>query len=356
MKSIDKLFEKGKLFIKQIEPKDKLFLIYHTDIDGLVSAALTFIALERLGIKVSKTIPRSIEGRKEIPKDLKECDKAIILDLPLTHWHIKDFKEIFRAFEKQKKEILIIDHHPSEDFNTEKIVYINPRLEEEEIYQPTSYIVYKFFSKLINLKDKEWLSVLGTIGDFGLEDCKDLLKKWIKVRKKSEILNTKFWKAAIKLRGAIFSLNKNKVFKIFTSAKNLEELNRNKEILSSYEKYRKIYFKGKGEFWKNVKEFKESNLIISRISEKVGSDLTNDISARRPNKIIILLEKRDDGYKIHSRYQEGKIHIGNLMEKLRVGGGHRQAAGGRIQARDLENFEKRLIEELKKMCNRKAYS
>jgi len=340
LKNIDKLFERGLEFIKKIEPKDNLFLIYHTDVDGIVSAALTFTALERLGIKVFKTIPRSIEGRKEIPKDLKECDKAIILDLPI---------ENFQELKNSKKDIFIIDHHPSKDVNSKKIVYINPRFEKKEVYKPTSYIVYKFFSDIIYLEDKEWLSVVGTVGDFGFEDCKDLLKKWTKVNKKSGILNTKFWKIANKIRGASLELSKNDVLKILTSAKNLEELNRNEKILSSYKKYEKIYIQGKREFWRNAKEFKKLNLIISKISKNIGSDLTNEISAKYPNEIIILLEKMGQNYKVHARYQKGKIHLGNLMKKLVCGGGHRQAAGGKIKAKYLEAFEKKLIEELKKL-------
>jgi len=339
-RNISQLFKRGKSFIQKIKPKDKLFIIYHTDIDGMVSAALTFIALERLGLKILKTIPRSVEGRKEVPRDLKKCDKAIILDLPL---------EDFQALKNSKKDILVIDHHPSKNMNSEKIVYINPRLEKKEAYQPTSYLVYKFFSKLVDLKDKEWLSVLGTIGDFGFRDCKDLLEKWVKVKKKSGILNTKFWKAIIKLRGAFFELSKDEIFEILIYAKNLEVLSRNKEILSSYKKYKKIYLKGKDEFWKNAKEFKKLNLITSVIPQKIGSDLTNEISARYPNKIIILFEKREYGYKIDARYQKGKIHVGELMKKLRVGGGHRQAAGGRIEAKDLEIFKKKLLKEVERM-------
>jgi len=338
-RNLDELFEKGKLFIKQIEPTDKLSLIYHTDVDGLVSAALTFIAFRRLGIKFSKIIARNTEGRKEVPKDLKRCDKAIILDLPL---------EDFQALKSSNKDILIIDHHPSKDMNTEKIVYVNPRLGKKENYQPTSYIAYKFFSNIVDLKDKEWLSIIGTIGDFGFEDCKDLLKKWVKIKKKSEILNTKFWKIATKIRGAILELGRNSTLKILISSKNMEKLNKNEKILSSYKKYEKIYRKTKEEFWRTAKEFKKLNLVISRISQKIGSDLTNEISAMYPNKIIILLEKRDNGYKVHARYQKGEIHLGNLMKKCCNGGGHRQAAGGSIEARDLEDFEKKLIKELKR--------
>ncbi|MDI6798640.1 MAG: DHHA1 domain-containing protein [Candidatus Aenigmarchaeota archaeon] len=337
MKDICKLFEKGRLFIRQIEPKDKLFLIYHTDVDGMVSAALTFIALERLGLKVLETIPRSTEGRREIPKDLESCDKAIILDLPL---------EDFEGLKDSNKAMLIIDHHPSEDMNTEKIVHINPRLEKKEIYQPTSYIVYKLFSGIVDLNDREWLSVIGIVGDFGFEDCRDLLKKWVKVKRKSEILNTKFWRIANKIRAASLELGRNTTLKILISAKTMEELNKNKKILSSYKKYEEIYRKAREEFWKNAKEFKNLNLIISRISKNVGSDLANEISARYPNSIIVLLEKSKDEYKVHARCTEGKVNIGNLMKDICKGGGHRQAAGGKIKAKDLETFEKKLTERL----------
>jgi len=335
MKKVEKLFEKGIEFIKKIKNK-KVFLIHHTDVDGLASAALTFIALKRTGIKVSKVVARSVDERKKISDDLKKCKKAIILDIPL---------ENFEELKKTGKEILIIDHHPSTVINTKKIVCINPRIVKKDIYQPTSYLVYKLFSKVVNLKDKEWLSVLGTLADFGFEDCKDLLKKWIKIKRKSSILKTRFWKIAKMVKGSSFKLKEEEIIRILISSKNLNKLEKNEKILKAFKKYKKILKKGEKEFWKNAEEFKKLNLIISRISEKVGSELASEISARFPDKIIILLEKSGKEFKIHARYQNARIHLGKLLKKICGGGGHKQAAGGKIPVKEFENFKKKLLKE-----------
>lgn len=333
---MEKAFEKGTSFIKKIKKNEKVCIIHHTDVDGLASAALTFIALKRLGLKISKVVARSVDEIKKIFFDLKKCDKVIILDVPL---------ENFDELEKASEKILIIDHHPSTAM-VKKILCINPRVEKKDVYQPTSYLVYKFFSRLVDLKDREWLSVLGTLADFGFEDCKDLLRGWVRIRRKSEILRTKFWKVAKMVRALSLRLKEEEIVKTLVSSKTLEELEKNEKVLKAFEEYEKILKKSEKEFWRNAEKFERAGLIISRISEKVGSEIASEISAKFPDKMIILLEKCGKEYKVHARYQNARIHLGKLMEKVCGGGGHKQAAGGKIPAKELENFKEKLLRML----------
>jgi oligoribonuclease NrnB/cAMP/cGMP phosphodiesterase (DHH superfamily) len=123
-----------------------------------------------------------------------------------------------------------------------------------------------------------------------------------------------------------------------------------KNIRTAYEKFKKTYENLKRSVWKHAEVYKELNVIISVIKsrkKRVGSMIASEISRKNPEKIVFLIEKRKDFYKIHGRYQRGKIHIGKLLKSVCLeGGGHREAAGGFIKPNTIKEFKKRLIEEL----------
>lgn len=175
-----KIFEDGIEFIRKISSSDRLAVIYDNDADGLVSAVLTIHSLKKLGIKKPKAII-NISGLDALKKVGKE-NKLIFLDIPYVY---------FSKLPKEK-DILIIDHHPTKRLGG-RITIVNPLLESKDRYQPTSYLVYKIFSKVVELEEVGWLAAVGTITDYGFEDCKDLLKSYIRVRKKERIGNTKLW-------------------------------------------------------------------------------------------------------------------------------------------------------------------
>lgn len=341
-RNLNKLFEKGKKFILNIRPWEKISIFYHKDLDGLTSAVFTNLLLDSIGVSTIKVIPLKPRDETFLFKEMKKCDKAIILDVPLNRL--------------PSGKILYIDHHPMKDFNSKNIVYINPRLDFPEIYQPVCYLTYKLISEIINIKKYEWLAVLGTIADYGYDDCRDLLGKWVKVKNKDDIWNTIFGKVAIKINGSFYYLKENEILKIVTSAKNIGGLNKNKKIYLAWKKYKKIYLTAKKEFYKNKEEVKKANLIISTISgnNKVytGSSIATELSRKYPDNILIVIEKLRDFYRIHAREQSGKIHMGKLMKTcskgIGMGGGHREAAASsiRLEKNKLDLFKKRLIENL----------
>ncbi len=339
---IDEMFKQGKEFIEKLKPSDKVILVHHKDADGTYSAAIVAIALQRLNKKIDKIITGTTERSDEIVKAIQKYNKAIIVDIGIDL--------LFKELNEMNKEILYIDHHlPVDKKLSEKIVYINPRLENEKTYQPATYVVYKFFSQLVDLSDKEWLAVIGTIGDYGYEDCRDLLDKYIQVKQKGDIWKTKYGKAVIETVGAATEIGFNTLLKILIETNSFGELVKNKKIKIAYRKYQKLYDGAKKQFWKNAEKFDNVNLIFSVLSskaERVGSAIATETSTKYPDKIFFLLEKVDDFYKIHARYQKGKINLGKLLREMGVGGGHVGAAGGKIKIKDMGNFKKRLLEEL----------
>jgi single-stranded DNA-specific DHH superfamily exonuclease len=338
-KKLNKFFKKGISFLEQIKPLDKVILIYHNDVDGVVSAAICSIALKKLGIKISKILAKGIEEiNKNLTHIIKIFDFAIILDIPMEKIKIS-------------KNILIIDHHPTKNLNNKKIVHINPRFINPETYQPVSYVVYKFLGKFLNIKNLEWLAVLGTVGDYGFKDCKDLLKKWIKVKKKNELWKNEFGKAVDSINSASYFLGFEKTLRILVNSKNLLDFSKNKEIIIAKKKYRKILEDAEKDFWKNAQKIKNF-LIYSELNKKykeLGSVIATKLASKYPNKLIIVVEKNQK-YKIHARYEEGKIHVGELLKKcskgLGKGGGHRESAGASVDKINI--FRKRLIKEIKR--------
>lgn len=339
---LSEMFAKGNGFLEELKPSDKVILVHHKDADGSYSAAITLIALKRLGKRVSKVVTGTTEKSEAILKAIKNYNKVIIVDIGIDI--------LFKDLNKLDKEILYIDHHlPVDEKLSDKIVYINPRLERADIYQPATYVVYKFFSELVDISDKEWLAVIGTIGDYGYEDCRDLLDKYIKVKDKREMWETKYGMAVIETVGAATEIGFDNLVDILVSAESFEELVKNKKIKAAYKIYLKKYNYAKKMFWKNAERFDEVNLIFSVLSsnvERVGSAIATETSTKYPDKIIFLLERIDDFYKIHARYQKGKINLGKMLRDMGVGGGHGPAAGGKIKVKELINFKKSLLKEV----------
>lgn len=345
---MNELFELGRKFLKDIKPSDRVLIVYHNDIDGICSGTLFLEASRKLGIENQvKSMKGMIEEPEKIFERMKGFDKIIIVDIAIDHLH--------KQLRQSKKQMLLIDHHPPfTDMNNEKIVHINPHF-EGDVYQPTTYITYKLLSGIVNLKNKEWIAVLGTLGDYGLEDCRDLVEKYVKIKKDTEIWGTDFGKAAIIIGGASLELGTEKIVDVLLKFDGLGDVTKNKPIIEAYEKYKKEFERCEKEFEKNKEMFEEFKMIFSTIKPKykrVGSGIATQLGTNNPDKIIMLLEKIDGKYKIHARYHDGKVHLGELMRKccegLDGGGGHKGAAGGIIDVKDIGIFKEKLIKELSK--------
>jgi len=353
-RNLSELFERGILFIKEIENTNRVLVIHHKDVDGLVSAAILLRVFEKIGLKVTEVTASSNEEIEDVIKKIKDFDKIIILDIDICY-----LKEQLVSL---NKDILLIDHHPPRtDLNTEKIVYINPRLELPEIYQPVSYILYKFLSRLTNLKDIEWLAVLGTIGDYGFEDCIDLLENWLNIRNKEGLIKTVFWKNVKMMNGVITELGYDNALRVVKGMVSLEDFEKNEEIKEVYEKFNEKLKEVEQMFWRNTRTIEELDLIISEIEtdyRALTSFLSSELGIKHPDKIIVLMRKKNGKYVINVRYQGEGIHLGEMMKKctkdLNGGGGHPHAAGATILAKNKEIFEERLIEELRRISAKRS--
>lgn len=346
-KNLNDLFVKGENFFNSLVPEDKIALVYHMDMDGVCSAALVHRALKALsektgtGIKISKSIVSTYVELEDILKSLGDFDKIIIVDIGVD-------KGI-----ETGKDTLWIDHHLiKRDLNSDSIVFINPRFEDEETYQPAAYVVYKLVSRLVDIKTYGWVAAIGIVSDWGYADCRDVLDDWVKVKNKDELYHTDIGQTGELLLGASYVIGIDRILDFLTGSVSIEDIANNQEILNAYKEYDAVFQDGKRQFWENAETF--GNVVISFITPKIrrlSSPIINRVSFENPDKIIFLIESVGDEYKISARYQHAdsdrKIHLGELMERCADGGGHRAAAGGSVKPGNVERFKKCVLDALK---------
>lgn len=329
-----KIFEKAVSFIKSLRENEKVVLIYHDDCDGVCSAALMLSTLDKLDKKVEKKVPMGIEKIKEFDKVVRKFDKIILLDLPSA-----SLKEKLKNIQK---DVLIIDHHPYKEIKSEKISFVNPLIENPKVYWPTSYLVYKIFSD--KLKKKKWIACVGTVGDFGVKDCGDL----VKIKDERKIWKSKFGRAANIVNSCLTVMGVEKTLEEIVSSSSLNDFLKKKNVVSALKDF-------ENEIKKCEKELEEKlevrgKVIISEIEPKykrIGSVLATKIATKHIDKIVIIFENCGKLMKVHGRCSNGIIDLGKVFEKIKIGGGHKNASGGIIKKREKNKVKMKILEELK---------
>lgn len=330
---IDGLFRKGRDFLENIKSSDRVILIYHNDVDGVASAHLLLNVLEKMGKKVAKSVFQRVEWMGNLGEVVEKFDKIIILDIS---------SDLVGKNSSGKKKMLLIDHHPGKDLNSENIVFINPRIFDKKIYQPASYLVYKMFPKI--LRDEKWVAKIGTVGDYGIADCEDL----VKIKNEKNIWKTKYGKASMVMNGSIAVAGPEKTLNWLMNSKSLKDFLKNKKILSAFNSFEDEMKRVEIEHRKNREVF--GKVVVSVVSAKykrIGSTLATKLGTKYPDKIFFIFEKTDGKYRVHGRCEscEG-VNIGNIFRKFGVGGGHEKSGAGTVKEMDLQSFKRKLIEEL----------
>jgi len=334
-------FSKVLGFLKSLTKKDKILIVFHRDADGLCSAVIARKAFERVGLKPDIMVTH-LEKTAELESVAKsKYDAVIFLDLALDHLGGK--------FWNEKQKILLIDHHPfHKDMNSKNVVHFNSHFFSEG-YLPASYLTYKIFSEIAGIKDIEWVSVLGTIADYGYDDCRDLLDRYISVKEKGEMFETKYGKAAAMVNGASFFFGFEKMAEILSSASGADEFMENKKIVGYYKKFSKEVEMLKKEFW-NVAE-KIGKVYFAHIEsriERIQSSVLTQLASENPEKVLVIYHKDGENIKLSGRAQTG-YDLGTIFMKAAEfaggsGGGHKPAAGAMVPASNIEKFKKKVAE------------
>jgi single-stranded DNA-specific DHH superfamily exonuclease len=277
---------------------------------------------------------------------------VIILDIPTIP--VEVLTELTKFYK-----VMIIDHHKPKGYV--RVCYINPRIYDDNIYAPTTYITYKIYESFFNPKDVLWITCIGVLGDHGVESCKDVFTKLRKVKPElfdntkltSDDLfkNSKLGKLVKMIDAArIVSVkNVDKVFKIICAAKGYKEIEKSVLI-------RKLFESVEKEFEKNLKEFEKGKKIFDKIvfyeiksKYNLKSSFAGYIQTLFKDKIICVAQKFGNYYEVSFRRgEELKVDLSELAESLAAtikganGGGHSAASAIRFPAGKFKIFLKKL--------------
>ena len=354
-------------YIKSIKQEDNPCILYHAYCaDGLCSAVIIKKAIEKiLKIKINNIIAyTSYEITEEIIRyfEEKNIKKAIFTDISLDV-----YPEMVKKAEKNT-ELLIIDHHLFNDnLNSEKTTFIHASLIKPEIDSseyPASKLVYDLFSEITDIKETNWISVIGLISDMGYktwkEFCHATLKEYKVKIEDNKIFRTRIGKAKGTLSTALMFQNveTEKIFKIIEEAENFEDIIKNEYLKSlqkkaseEINKYIELRNKSKNYNGLIIYEIKSSIRLSSTLSTILSMEYFNK------NTLIIITEiPGSDTLIISARDQTRKINLNEFLKEATknipnsTAGGHIPAAGAKIKKEHLETFK----ENIKKLY--KPYS
>ena len=329
--------DKFKEFIRNIGESD-VALISHSDLDGITCPKIVseVVNLKEIFfvnyVDINETL---VEKLKE-----KKIEKIIFTDI-----YIKDASFLKKL--EEFAEILIIDHHLSKDWNSEKTVFIKG----EEGYS-AGYLCYYLFSKIKNVEKWDWLVACSCISDY----CHVKPKTWLsKVMKKYgddlenwEIYVKKsgvFWDLQYKLSLALIYFS-NGLKKVYNSiGENFGDIgDLGKHANDVQKEIDRIISKFKSE----REEFDQGYLFEFDSKFFVKSIVASILSGTEANKTFVIIEAQNDIYKLSIRRQDKRVNCDEFFKKLLEGfegadgGGHVPAAGGHFMKKDLGEFRRRL--------------
>ncbi|MAH42420.1 hypothetical protein CL614_01695 [archaeon] len=341
-------------FLKGIKDTDNVIIIFHNDTDGAVSATLLMKLL-----KTVENVPDLISQPMPINENLVQKiktympNKIIFVDLAVDQQY--DIVKELGSF----CNILIIDHHvPLKNLNGRHIVHYNPVFDKKDIYQSASYLTYNLCNKIIDMKKWLWLAGLGVIGDYNLDDSKDLVKdveeEYSGIKKtgiensiladiNNMILATKATKD-LTLEQIVYVLNEMGLPEDVRTVKNGDKMIKAFELIAT----EKRNFLSEAEATQGKNPF-----ILYKLKTKYNlrSPISTELSEKHPKKFIGVYQHIGSKIKMSARFQKGKNVIDILQKAGKglsaVSGGHPAAAGATVNDKDWKKFQEQLAEALK---------
>ena len=319
-------------FIANLTEKDKIAILTHNDIDGMISAAIASKILGKIDY-----LDFLDYRQTKIRNCLQELKNNKINKLVILDYSCEQEQETIKEIEKFA-EILILDHHHwNEDINSKKTIFLRT-----ETKIPASYLAYYLFSKIQAIPN--WLPALGILSDRADKYQRDNAKEvWhdFKLQGKEDLFNI-----MSVLNSAIiyFKSKSEKVFSILNEAKNPEDILALKKYSDDVEQ----------EIQEKLNEFEsekqDSDLFFYLYSSRFGinSELSTRISLKHRDKTVILARNSNGIISLSARRQDGKVNCVELLKNLTEGiensftGGHFPAAGGNFPSKYLGKFKENL--------------
>ncbi len=331
-------------FVNSISRKDKIGIVTHTDVDGLVSGIFLNKILESKGLKSN-----FIEFLNYGSGTLKEFSKRKSFDyLFFSDWNVDQYPDDLKLL-REKGKVLVVDHHPINEKLRDKAGIIKT---ESRIC--SAHCLFNLAQNYFNTKDLEWLVCPAIIFDycFTNENNFNFIKSIY-----PKVTLEKIWESEPALIGKkidnsiiYYGPNIKKVYD-FVLKKDLNSLDKANKIIE------KEFLGTKDRYLKETEYFPEKNFYFGFVNSKHGmvSAVVSKISNENPDKIFIMagdLEGKKDFIKASARCQTGKIDLGKLLKKCvedfedSSAGGHVKAASCTFPKKYLKEFKEKLLVEL----------
>lgn len=320
--------EKAKKFLSSLV---ECSLVYHTDADGVCSAALMSKFLKDKIKLASPNDSYGIQISEDLTNSLNEIKCNIFVDLAVNQWD----------YSKLKSNVLIIDHHTTKvDLNEEKnFIHINPRIKNPDVYLPASYLVYKLLTEMDKKMEKyAWIAAIGIIGDKGDHSKIKFKEKYDDLKFLADVIEAN--KGVYGRKGII------RAYEIFLDAEKPQDVLDSK-LIRTYHKFQKALDDTILDFKYHSEHFERKNAYLYKVYNKykITSTVSTVLSEREPDAAFFIY-KRDKVLSMSARCQTARINVAELLEKLSKGlgsgGGHPPAAAANIPIENADKFLERL--------------
>jgi len=337
-----------------LDSAKKKLLVYHSDIDGVSSAVLMLKFFEGFD-----RIPREgpfMDGSFMRELSASAPDVIVFLDIPIDQeW------EKLELLQKKLPDtrVIVIDHHiPEKNLNSPKNIHINPRF-RKNVYLPASYLVYRLLEQMgKKVQPLIWLAAIGVIGDYGFEDCGDLLRECEKLYPgtlgkdpfKSKLRDLSDFILSSFILEGLDGVEKS--VRMLLRMKAHGEVEKNPYFSSCNKKIAGEMTKILKDYENRKRENEQLGLIFYRVDSRLNlaSTISTIIAEKNPDKVIIIEKYSAQWVKISARCQAGDVNLNLVMKEassgIGSGGGHEKAAGAMVLRKDLAEFEKRVAEKI----------
>jgi len=324
-------------FLRNINSKDKVALLFHDDLDGFASGILLWDYLtQEKNCRNIRTFPfdlvRFERDFAEIKGNLENKTKVIIADLA-PNVICDTLKDLSRT-----TNILYIDHHQKKSPVPKQIVEYRTASE-----YPCSRTIYKLIG------GREWLAVAGVLSDAGdkYKENSEFIRSFLEKNKIS--LEDYKRRVADNISNCLiyFSNGKNygDVFNLIRDVKDWENLGK----IPGYAKKVEIEVdRFTGDFERSHENINGINFYFFKPRFDILQIVVNNISYQNPEEVYVFASPHEDKIRLSARNQTRKVNMIKLLETGITGlkdagcGGHMPAAGGSINKKDLATFKENL--------------
>lgn len=380
MIKIKNLKKAADRILKAIKQKEKIILYGDSDLDGISSVVITKEAIESLGGEIAAFYfpDRETEGYGITLTGLKYLKKMTPALLVVLDLGISNFKETILA-KKMGFEVVMIDHHEILGKLPKAKIIVNPKQKGDESFKffAAAGLAFKLSEAMHNGKmpevlreDSLVLAALATIADMmpQVSENKNLIEKGMFMFERTERPGLKvfFNMQEINARSEL-SQKTQKIISILNARGSKDGLPANFKLLisdslSEAGKIMKILLTENR--MKREKIEKVIKIIEEKVAQKTDSIIFEgdsdfgletmsspaSILSGKYSKPAFLFKKMKDVSQGTVR-APSNVNIVELMKKcakcLITFGGHPQAAGFRVENKNLEKFKKCLIKNFK---------